>query len=575
MTQMVTAYSTLKAEFDREHRTANELRAELDNMIAALENKQPEIEEATMDRDRLQGEVEQLGSLLEQSQQDRDAARKAARKWQSDTDALRKQEALLRQQLRDLSTQVKILLVELNAKEVGLTSLSKEQQEQYHAIVYGNADEADLVESPTQQFITQRLVAFRTADELIKQNEELRTLVRKLGEEMEGEEARAKKNQQEQDQLELEELREKVAEYKDSIQSLTTRSESYIRERDMFRRMLAHRGQLPQGFDASAMFGDSFNSSFMPGTPARAHSTETSADSRALADHIKLLKELQLHFDAYREEAATDQAALKRQADTLSREKSDLQGENARLMSKEAVAQERYSLLQANYTMLKNENSELQKRWQLLSENAAKQDLKTQQVAEDLVEARALAESMRNETANLKAEKELWKRVETRLTEDNQSLLEERSRLNKMVSDLQSLQNERELADSENRRKLQARVETLESELSTAKRKPDEEVEQAKKAALRREYETEQNRTRIEDLLKSSANYKEELVAVKTQRDQLQARVDELKIELRNAEEKAQVLQPRITSRPTPGGQASQNDENARFGEIGDRTPSC
>jgi nucleoprotein TPR len=564
MTQLVGEYTTLKAEYEKEHRAANELRQEMDGMISALENKQPEIEEANMDRERLQAEVEELSALLEQSQGDRDAARKAARKWESSSHGFQKEGDLLRQQLRDFGVQIKLLLVELQARQEGVAPLTAEQQAQFEALARGDLQEADFEgQSEISRFITERLVAFRTVAELQEQNQQLLHLVRKLGEEMEGEEAKAKAHQQEQDRQELEELRNTVAEYKDSIQSLTTRSESYIRERDMFRRMLSHRGQLPQGMDASAMFGQSLDGSLMPGTPSRAQSTEPSADSRALSDHIKLLKELQQHFDAYREEASTDQAALKRQNDSLSREKSDLQGENARLMSKEAVAQERYSLLQSNFTMLKNENTELQKRSQVLSENAAKQDLKTQQVAEDLVEARALAESMRNETANLKAEKGLWKRVETRLTEDNQSLLEERSRLNKMVSDLQSLQNERELADSETRRRLQTRVETLESELSSATRKLDEEVEQSKKAALRREYETEQNRQRIDDLLKSSANYKEELVAVKTQRDQLQARVDELKIELRNAEEKTLALQPRLTSRPTPGAQVPETDENA------------
>ena len=116
-------------------------------------------------------------------------------------------------------------------------------------------------------------------------------------------------------------------------------------------------------------------------------------------------------------------------------------------------------MLQANYNGLRNENTELQKRSQQMGENAARQDLRTQQVAEELVEARSMSESLRNENANAKAEKDLWKRIETRMTEDNKSLMDERSRLNKLVSDLQNLQNERELSDSETRRRLQGRVE--------------------------------------------------------------------------------------------------------------------
>ncbi|KAK5004746.1 Protein mlp1, partial [Cryomyces antarcticus] len=221
--------------------------------------------------------------------------------------------------------------------------------------------------------------------------------------------------------------------------------------------------------------------------------------------------------------------------------------------------------------MLKGENSELQKRSQTLAENAAKQDLRTQQVAEELVETKGLADSMRKENANLKAERELWKNIEGRLSEDNRSLMDDRSRLHKMIGDLQSLQNERELSESESRRRLQSRAEALEAELQTTKQKLDIEVEEGKNAVLRREYESYQNRTRIDDLVRSLGNAREELVAAKTTRDQLQARVDEMKIELRSAEERAQVSQPRrisggatleeATDRAVNGGEALDTEQ--------------
>ena len=104
-----------------------------------------------------------------------------------------------------------------------------------------------------------------------------------------------------------------------------------------------------------------------------------------------------------------------------------------------------------------------------------------------------MAESLRNENANAKAEKELWKRIEARLTDDNKGLMDERSRLNKLVADLQSLQNERELSDSESRRRLQSRVEGLESELTDIKKKLEREVDDGRKSTLRREYEEGQS----------------------------------------------------------------------------------
>jgi nucleoprotein TPR len=184
-----------------------------------------------------------------------------------------------------------------------------------------------------------------------------------------------------------------------------------------------------------------------------------------LADFNRLLKELQSQYDAYRRESATDQATLKEQLNRLSKDKSELQAEMSKTSSQLMLAHERYEFLQSNFTSLKAENSELQKRSTSHAEVAAKQDLRTQQVAEELVEVRTLSDGLRNENANLKAERGLWKKIEARLGEDNRQLLDERSRLNKMISDLQTLQNERELTDSETRRRLQVRADDLESEL--------------------------------------------------------------------------------------------------------------
>jgi nucleoprotein TPR len=226
-------------------------------------------------------------------------------------------------------------------------------------------------------------------------------------------------------------------------------------------------------------------------------------------------------------------------------------------------------MLTANYALLEKENTELKKRSQVLSESSAKQDMRTQQVAEDLVEAKGLLESMRNENANLKAEKKLWKDIQDRLNQDNEGLMNERTRLNNLVANQQTLQNERELADSETRRRLQAQVESLEAELSTTKRKLNDEIEDSKKAQLRKEYDSQQNQKRIDDLASTLSQAREELVAAKTTRDHLQARVDELTIELKSAEERVELLQPRPTPRPGTNGQtAGSANEALPEGEL-------
>ena len=569
-TQLYSEYSTIKSQLEVEKRRNFQLSTELDEMIRDLENRGPEQEELREEKERVDAEIIEMSSMLDAITTERDEARRDSRGLNGQIDGLTREGDILRQQLRDLSAQIKILLVEMQARDQGLDALDASGQMQLQMLANGELDD----QSPNEEtsagaLISQRLLLFRNVRELQDQNVQLLKLNRGLAERMEGQAAKSRAAEQETALHELDELRDRVQRHQDEIKSMTTQTESIIRERDMFRRMLSHRGQLPQGADAQSMFGQSIDGRATPSTPPPGglpRNVDQTPHSQELADYSKLLKEMQSHFDAYRHEAATDHGTLKQQVDRLAREKGDLQGEIARTSGQITLAHERYEMLQANYGMLKSENGELQKRSQSLAENAAKQDLRTQQVAEDLVEARALADSMRTDTANLKAERELWKKIESRVNEDNRNLLDERSRLNKMIADLQTLQNERELADSETRRRLQSRAEALESDLDSAKRKLESEIDEARKAALRREYDQEQSRTRIDDLVKSLSNVREELVAAKTTRDQLQSRVEELKIDLRTAEERAQALQPRPTPRSTQPANDEGNaptDENA------------
>lgn len=560
-TQYVARINELQQELAAEERRTAKLSQAMDDMINEVENRGPELVELRDEQQRLEEEVLNFSRMLDEANTNRDGAVKDAERWQGEADSGARENEILRQQLRDLSAQVKILLVEIQSRDQGLEGMSGQERFQLEQAARGELEEWSQNESFTNQLISQRLVIFRDVETLQSQNQELLRTQRILAEQLEGEEARKKAAQSTANAQEAEEMRQQVARYKDELQSTATQIDSYMKERDMFRRMLQHRGQLPPDTDIQSMFGQSLG----PATPQRngASPVPPTPRSKDVEDLNKLLREQQAFFDQYRNESSTDRKMLKEQVDTLGREKSSLQSDIAHWKSQKTLSDERLQMLQANYNGLRSENTELQRRSQQMAENAAKQDLRTQQVAEELVEARSLSDSLRNENANAKAEKELWKRIETRMTEDNKSLMDERSRLNKLVSDLQNLQNERELSDSETRRRLQGRVESLETELADNKKRLEIEVDDGRKANLRREYEEGQSRTRIDDLVKSLGLTREELVAAKATRDQLQARVDEMKIELRSAEERAAALHPR----PTPRPQAQTNAEQYPNGE--------
>ena len=558
VTQMYSNYNDIKLELETERRRNEKLTSTIDEMIQDLETRQPEIEELRSDHARLESEITEMSSLIDVITNERDQAIKAAKKWEGQIEAKAIEGEVLRQQLRDLSSQVKVLLMEVHLRDEGLDDIGAEERGQLDRLAHGQIDEEAMEGSTaTAKYISANLVTFRNINELQEQNTNLLKITREIGERMEHEEAVRK---QLEDTRNWDDLQQKYERCKDEVKSLMTQSQSYIRERDMFRRMLSHRGQLPPGSDVSSLFGASGHGDAAPTTPRPAgivNSIEDSPTAKDLAEYAKLYKDMQTHFDAYKHEAATDRSTLKEQVDSLSRQNGELRSEVARSNSQVTLAHERYEMLNANYTMLKNENSELQRRSQYSSENASKLEMRVQQVAEDLVEAKGIIDSMRNETANLKAEKEFWKTIEKRLSEDNENLLNERSRLNALSANLQNILNEREHSDTEARRRLQVQVDNLEKELHNTKAKLSEATEENKRLAQRREYDHEQSQRRIDDLVSSLGNVRESLVAANTAKDHLSARVDQLTIELRSAEERANVLQPT----PTPRANNSNNNE--------------
>ncbi|KAH8435308.1 putative filament-forming protein (Tpr/p270) [Aspergillus melleus] len=553
LTQMYTEYDKMRTLLAAEQKTGQELRTTVDEMMQDLEACKPEIDELRAENTRLQDAVVEMSNILESSGKERDDATKEARKWQGQVEGLSREGDILRQQLRDLSAQIKVLVLEVAIMKEGEGSYDREELEK---IAQKEVDESAAELTPTGRFISHNLMTFKDLHELQEQNVTLRRMLRELGDKMEGVEAREKDAVRQQEQEELKELRIRVQTYRDEIANLVAQTKSYVKERDTFRSMLTRRRQT---------IGES--SAFSQSLPLGA-APPTEEQTKDPTDYADLLRKVQAHFDSFREESATDHSALKQQVHDLSRKNSELLSEISRSSSQLGAATQRAELLQSNFTMLKNDNAELQKRYATLLENANRQDLRTQQAAEDLVETKGLVESLQRENANLKAEKSLWKNIEKRLIEDTETLRNERGRLDSLNANLQTLLNEREHNESERTRRLEHNVESLETELQSTKRKLNDEVEESRKATLRREYEQEQSQKRIDDLVTSLGSVREELVATKTTRDHLQSRVDELTVELRSAEERIQVVQSKPSAPAPVAEQPETTEENGQSSDL-------
>lgn len=538
-TQAIEQLYQVKGQLASEKRRNQQLAEELDGMIAALEAKTPEIQELQSEAETLRNEIAHMSELSQQSFEERDAARKAARKAESTLATAQSESKILRTQLRDLGTQIQMLVFNIYAIEKGMSQLNEEEKFRLQQLEKGEITEEALSDmSDTHQFITQKLVVFKDIKSLQAKNEDLLRITRELAEQMESEEALAAKHQAKEDHDLVERLQQDLAHMVEEIKSAKITMESYKMERDMFRRLLQQRGA---GEDPSSSLMRHSIGGGMPVTSIESvEQTETLTEA---------LRKIQSEYDSFRDAQDGARKDFRDQINHLTAEKNSLQTANIKLQGEARLESERREMLQSNYIALQNENSELQKRTQILSETAAKQDIRVQQVAEELIEVKGLLDSMRNETANLKAEKKLWKDIQERMSKDNDSLIEEKNRLGNLLTAQQSLENERNITESEARRKAQAKIESLELELSTVQKKVSQTSDDIQHLQQRKEYEAKESQKRIDDLMTSLSQLREEHVSAKTTRDHLQARVDELTVELRSAEERAGRLQPRPTPR--------------------------
>lgn len=537
MTQLYSAYKDLERELAAERRSKEQLQSNLDTMLQDLETNAPEIEELRNEITRLEKELVEMSTLAKTASEDRERAIIEAKSQQGLAESSAKECSLLKQQLRDVSAQVKVLLMEVHIRDRG-QKLSAEEV----AAIRKNAASQDISDlNATGQLISENLTVFRNISELEEQNLKIRSMLRDLGDRMEHDEAAQNSQKIQQLQEEVESLRQGNANLKDLLQSTKAHMKSFERERDMYRGMAVRKGPLALHGEAN----DFSRSLPLPREDSQDHGAGEGirgSVQRSESEYAKLLKELQMHFDDYKREAATDQSSLRRQADDLSKRAQQLGEENIKTKALLASANHQFENLQSNHRMLKDELEVIRKSRDSAIENATQQQAKAQQVAEELVEMKGMLDGARREASNLASEKELLKNIESRLLEDLNTMRNERSRLDQLNASLQNLLNERDQSDSEARRRLSAQVDSLEVELQTTKRRLNEEQEENKKTSLRRDYEHEQSQKRIDDLVVSLGSTREELASVKTSRDHLQSRVDELTVELRSAEEKLAVL---------------------------------
>ncbi|CAN6630447.1 protein Mlp1p [Trichomonascus vanleenenianus] len=531
LVQLYSDFQETKNRLERERHKNETLRREMDHILEEMETHAPAILAEREENQRLEVELAELSVQLEKAGNETEEVKAQLKLTQVKLRDSDREQGLLNQQLRDLSRQVQHLLIQVQMLTDSEPPLSADEHSALQQMLNGNDN---VVESDTDRLISQRLVLFKNIIELQQQNEHLLKVTRELGQKMEREEEETKQKLLDLESAAIEDAKKAIVSLQEDLDRAQTKTEALQRERDMFRRMLGNREQNHSSESAKK----------------QAQSAPSDFDSAYVQQLIKQneestanLKESQLQLDMVRNESSVTIKTLNEQIASLNEKRSDLQVMLSKAQSQLELANERYKNLSDNLKMIKSENTEIKRRNQALQETVAKQDLRTEHVAAELVDAKSMAESIKSENVNLKAERSLWKSIEDRQVKEISELLQERGRLNAVISNLQSMEAQRQSSDDEAKRRLVSQIETLETQVSNLEKRLASETEEVKRISVRKDTESSEFQQRIERLQQSLDHTKAQYETTKSSRDEIQNQLQKLQIDLSAANDRLALYQ--------------------------------
>lgn len=525
-TQIYADLARSEEELRREKTENRRLVAVLEQVMADLHDRAPALQAQREEKEQLELHAEELSTALANACQERDFSEHEAKQQRLRADATQQENILLNQQVTDLARQVRDLTREILIRD----DPSSVERLEADGTQLGDSTTATISTiSDTQAVITEQLVTFRSLTELVTQNSRLLRVVRQLGTEMEARESSYRTDYEMQESDAIGEAKAVITRLQEDLRAERTRSEGVRRERDMFRAMTAQGSGVRRSLSGSAQFGG----------------TSTEGNNSAHVTLTNQYSQLQAQFEAYRSETANDTERLKEEAFQARNEAN----KNALAAAKEKASresvEERLANAQQTYNLERKELQDLQKRHNSIQESLAKQEINVQTFSQQLIAAQGTVDRLRNEVANLNAEKQLHKETTDRLMEEKKTSVQERINLSDLLRSAQSMQSDLERSSAEVRRRLEAQIEKLEEQTRDLRDRATKEEEAHRQTSLRREVETTELRSKLDRATEDLAKVREEVAVTKNSVQHLTSRCEDLQKQVESKDEKLAVYERR------------------------------
>ncbi|KAJ3414464.1 hypothetical protein HDV05_006557 [Chytridiales sp. JEL 0842] len=527
-TEIYAEYTRLQDEKILANREIARLTECLNHILNELSERAPVIQQFKIDKENAERESARLSEELISALRLKDEAVSTAKSYKEQIDALEAQNNILQKESYDLARQVQHLLLEVENLRAGPGGLSKSPTKL-------SLDEDPGAATASGRVISERLVVFNNIVELQSQNQKLRASLRTVSDALDKEKADIDKKIEEKTKEEVMEATALMEELREQLRVANMKCGSYVRERDQWKRIAESRG----------LAGSPLKSGSRPGTPTPATVVDNTPSQTSMFE--QMYKDLQRDFDALRKESGTDTKLLKEANEALMREKSDLNVQIARLNSTLEYQNERYRTISQNIDIQTKENSQLRERISSLIKNLSVQESKTQELSNQLVEARLSLDSAQTEARQLRGEKEVLKSSEARALAENQGLLQQRNMANEHLKSLQKMFDELDRHAKEASAKAEEKVARLDKDLESARQQLSNALEETRVLSSKRELETKDAQIKIERLKAEVSDITKDRDVALAEAKGLQDRVQDLVGRLASAEERANIFEAKAS----------------------------
>ncbi|XP_021362247.1 nucleoprotein TPR-like isoform X2 [Mizuhopecten yessoensis] len=524
LTQIYNEYVQASDALMLEKEENQRLNQYLTQILQEIEEKAPLLKKQRQDYENSLANIDQLTRQLDASMLESQNLRLEADDINRKYNHMQRENQKLQLQTNDLSKQLRYIL--------------KEMAELRGGRVVREVEQPSTEVSSSSQVISDKLVTFRTIEDLQVQNIRLLTVIRELSDKQEQEEKMATDTKTKELKEQLQIANSEIQELKSSRDKQVRMVESIVRQRDLFK-VLSQ-----SGMALSQSMTDGDVSMTTPVKKSPVGMKQSPSSDKALQDMKTALTQLQEDFNNYKKEKKENEKIMDEEMEKYRNGLSSMTVQNAKMSSQVDYSAEKYKVLQGNAEGYRKEIAALRDKVQKYSTSVAKHEQTINILRQDLMSSKENFARSDTQAQNLRIEKELSKQSEQRLLQDVEAMRRERHSQAMLMANLEAIKNNIERSESETRNRYTNKIDALEMENNNLTRKLHSAQDEQKTITTIFESQIKEIRSQLEQELENHEVDKKHLRGV-------QQEIEDSKNKLEAAEAKLATAEMRLANTST------------------------